>query len=322
MVTLTEKRTKEKIDLLTGKNLYAAAIVVAYADPSYQPSDIIHLYRSHAEHLYSKGDFGGAMEQYILTIGALVSSHVIFCYLDAPKIPHLVKYLSKLREMDLATPVHNELLRTCYLKLNDKEAAQSIVLSSKSRVAVDSLELDAILTKNNYLQKNPKEAMATICSLEAHQVAKVLVKHGTALARVLPCKTMGIIISLAVGTYLPSRLASATKKSTDLQAMINATVQTDTHHHLHNLYPVSLFANALMEHPKMLRLLLQHANRQKCILTPSLRRTLLELTLREWNQARRTGDTEVEKLRHKEAIAVREQCLSFKFLFGLVDTWT
>jgi vacuolar protein sorting-associated protein 11 len=50
-------------------------------------------------------------------------------------------------------------------------------------------------------------------------------------------------------------------------------------------------------------LILTHCNRNKCPLTPSLRRTLLELTLYEWNQAKRTGDTEAEKLRRKEAIA-------------------
>ena len=37
-----------------------------------------------------------------------------------------------------------------------------------------------------------------------------------------------------------------------------------------------------------------------------LRRTLLELTLDEWNAAKRTGDMQVQKLRHDEAISVRE----------------
>ena len=41
-----------------------------------------------------------------------------------------------------------------------------------------------------------------------------------------------------------------------------------------------------------------------------LRRTLLELTLDEWNAAKRTGDMQVQKLRHDEAILVREfHCL-------------
>jgi vacuolar protein sorting-associated protein 11 len=110
-VTLTEKITSEKVSLLTQKNLYGAAISMAFADPSYQPTEIAALYRRHAEHLYRKGDFNAAMQQYIYTIGSLESSHVIFRYLDAPKIPMLTKYLEELRSRNLATPVYNELLR-------------------------------------------------------------------------------------------------------------------------------------------------------------------------------------------------------------------
>jgi len=114
----------------------------------------------------------------------------------------------------------------------------------------------------------------------------------------------GIVISLCVGTYSPSALADAALVDTnDLNKMIERA--TDDQAHSCDPYPVYLFASAFIEHPKMLRLILAHCNRNKCPLTPSLRRTLLELTLAEWNQAKRSGDTEAEKLRHKEAIAVR-----------------
>ena len=96
LVTLTEKETAEKVNLLVQKNLYSAAIFVAYTDPSYETEDITLLYRRHAEYLYRKGEYSGAIEQYINTIGSLEPSHVIFRYLDAPKIPLLVKYLEKL----------------------------------------------------------------------------------------------------------------------------------------------------------------------------------------------------------------------------------
>jgi hypothetical protein len=91
LVSLTEKITSEKVNLLVQKNLYSAAIFVAYADPSYETADITSLYQRHAEHLYRKGDYTGAIDQYIHTIGSLEPSHVIFRYLDAPKIPLLVK---------------------------------------------------------------------------------------------------------------------------------------------------------------------------------------------------------------------------------------
>ena len=94
-MTLTEKVTIEKVNLLVQKNLYSAAIFVAYADPSFESAEITSLYRRHAEHLYRKGDYGGAIDQYIHTIGSLEPSHVIFRYLDAPKIPLLVKVREK-----------------------------------------------------------------------------------------------------------------------------------------------------------------------------------------------------------------------------------
>jgi vacuolar protein sorting-associated protein 11 len=310
LLTFTEKLTEEKISLLVQKHLYSAAIVVAFADPSYEASDITSLYQQHAEHLYRKGDFSGAMDQYIYTIGSLESSHVIFRYLDAPKIPLLVKYLENLRAREIATPVHNELLRTCYLKLNDVQAADAIaVLASWS---INDASLESLLSN---LSTRPKDALATICSLEAHQTAEVLVIHGASLARVLPRETAGVVISLCVGTYTPRNLADASMAETlgaaaatttaaamDLKRMINTNDNPKAR--VIEPYPVELFASAFVEHPKILRLILAHCNRNKCPLTPSLRRTLLELTLAEWNQARRSGDTEAEKLRYKEAIAV------------------
>lgn len=292
LVTLTEKHTNEKIALLVQKHLYAAAIVVAYADPSYAAADITGLYQQYAEYLYRKGDFSGAMEQYMHTIGSLESSHVMFRYLDAPKIPLLVKYLEKLRSRELATPVHKELLRTCYLKLNDMTSAEGIHVSTSQSITEASLE--SILSN---LTNKPKDALATICSLEAPQAAQVLVVHGASLARILPRETAGVVLALCLGTY-----PIATPRQMTLDALAGTTTNTTT---TSPSYPVALFAAAFVEHPKLLRLVLAHCNRHKCSLTPSLRRTLLELTLAEWNQARRSGDTEVEKLRYREAIAVR-----------------
>ena len=172
VVTLTEKDTSEKVASLIQKHLYAAAISLAFADAYYPISDIIGLYRLYAEHLYRKGDFEASMDQYIYTIGSLEPSHVIFRFLDAPKIPLLAKYLEQLlaaarnsRVPATFNSVHiTELLRTCYLKLNDLEAAEKIIttsseLSSNVSLAIAKLVLD-----------RPAEALASLCSLEAPQV--------------------------------------------------------------------------------------------------------------------------------------------------------
>jgi vacuolar protein sorting-associated protein 11 len=294
LVTLTEKGTAEKVNLLVQKNLYSAAIFVSYCDPSYETEDITLLYRRHAEYLYRKGDYSGAIDQYIHTIGSLEPSHVIFRYLDAPKIPLLVKYLEELRSRNLTTPVHNELLRTCYLKLNDPESAEAISAFTTRSMDTESL--------SNMVANSPKDALATICSFEAPQAAEALVVYGATLARLLPREAAGLVISLCFGKFSPRKLSES-----------SATIMADTKRFLEHPtsdgdrvcdpYPVHIFASAFMENPRMLRLILTHCNRNRCPLTPSLRRTLLELTLAEWNQAKRTGDTEAEKLRRKEAIA-------------------
>lgn len=298
IVSLTEKETSEKISLLVQKNLYGAAISMAYADPSFQPADITALYRRHAEHLYRKGDYSAAMDQYIYTIGSLESAHVIFRYLDAPKIPMLAKYLQELRNRDMATPVHNELLRTCYLKLNDNEAAEKIAASASR--TTDTASCSSLVSS---LAHHPKEALATICTFEALQAAEALVVHGAALARALPRETAGVVVSLCVGTYSPSALAEASGE--EAAKLLEVLGDDSSRPRTCTPFPFHLFASAFVESPKVLRLILAHLNRNKCPLTPSLRRSLLELTLSEWNDAKRTGDTEAEKLRRKEAITVR-----------------
>ena len=129
------------------------------------------------------------------------------------------------------------------------------------------------------------------------------------------------VISLCLGTYSPKALADVASGNNPialnilLQYNSNATIDHPRHC---DPYPVQLFLpNTFVEHPKMLRLVLAHCNRNKCPLSPSLRRTLLELTLAEWNQAKRSGDIEAEKLRTKEAITVRFYIIIIYFWYIL-----
>ena len=209
---------------------------------------------------------------------------------------HLSQYLEELRSRELTTPVHNELLRTCYLKLNDDESAESI--AALAHRSVDTESLSSIVTNS------PKDGLALICSFEAPQAAEALAIHGASLARLMPRETAGLVVSLCLGTFSPAKFSeSSSAIAADCKKMLEYAY--DENGRNCEPYPVHVFASSFMEHPKTLRLILAHCNRNKCILTPSLRRTLLELTLAEWNQAKRNGDTEAEKMRRKEAIAVR-----------------
>lgn len=200
IVSLTEKVTPDMVDLLIQKNLFSAAISMAYSDPQfYSSDDIIALYRRYAEHLYRTGDFAAAMDQYILTIGSLESSHVIFRFLDSPKISLAVKYLEALRVAGLASSVHNELLKTCYLKLGDVDAASRIILASSAlcdapALNPDGTEVATVPISRNLLAcaDNPAEMLAAICSLNPPEAVKALVAHGVLIARSLPRETAGV----------------------------------------------------------------------------------------------------------------------------------
>lgn len=299
IVTCTEKTTDEKVALLVQKNLYSAAISVAFADPSYQSSDISSLFRRHAEHLYRKGDFSAAMDQYIHTIGSLESSHVIFRYLDAPKIGLLAKYLEELKSRGVATSVHFELLKTCYLKLNDSHKADKIsALISKT---LDTTSCSSLISN---LLSTPTEALATICTFEAPQAAEALKTYGTVLAKALPKETAGIVISLCDGVYSPSPLAELGHNRQSL-APFEESLETGTTNEVTcDMYPVSDFSSAFLENPKILRVILAHCHKFKRNMDNAHKRMLLELTLEDWNAAKRSGDLDRENIRRESAMAL------------------
>jgi len=296
IVTLTEKVTSDKVSLLVQKNLFSAAISMAFADPTYLPSDITSLFQKHAEHLYRKGDCSAAMDQYLYTIGSLEPSHVIFRFLDAPKIPLLTKYLEALRERNIATAVHIELLRTCYLKLNDVAMADQLSASlSKSMNPKNSISLVSDLLHN------PIEALSTLCSFDAPQAVEVLKTHGITLVKALPKETAGIVISLCDGVYTPSSVSGIDGNKRDL---LKESLESTDRSRTCDLYPVHLFSSAFLETPKLLRVILSHCHKNRHEMTPPLRRMLLELTLEEWNLAKKLKDVEKETMRHDEAIAM------------------
>lgn len=88
----------------------------------------------------SKGDFDGAMTQYLKTIGKLEPSYVIRKFLDAQRIRNLTSYLQALHEKGLANADHTTLLFNCYTKLKDVEKLDEFIKVSVL-VAVTPLTL-------------------------------------------------------------------------------------------------------------------------------------------------------------------------------------
>jgi len=62
--------------MLYRKALYGVALNLA-STQQLEESSVADIHRQYGDHLYSKGDYDGAMQQYVQTIGFLQPSYVI-----------------------------------------------------------------------------------------------------------------------------------------------------------------------------------------------------------------------------------------------------
>ncbi|KAI8621771.1 hypothetical protein BC830DRAFT_1092875 [Chytriomyces sp. MP71] len=155
MYKLEEKDMSTRLDILFSKNMYTLALAMVSApansvlplpttrtpssrnlldltssfigdtaslDPETKTL-LIEIHKRYADHLYGRGDYDGAMTQYLYTLGELEPSYVIRKYLDAQRIHLLVQFLQALHLQPqgggalLATRDHTTLLINCYTKL-------------------------------------------------------------------------------------------------------------------------------------------------------------------------------------------------------------
>lgn len=89
---LDEKDLQSKLNLLFKKNLYDIAVRIAKSS-HHDEEGLADIFRQYGDHLYSKGDFSGAVEQYTKTIEFLEPSYVIRRFLDSRHINCLTQYL-------------------------------------------------------------------------------------------------------------------------------------------------------------------------------------------------------------------------------------
>ncbi len=82
---LTEKDTQSKLEILYKKHLYQMAIDLALSS-QYDQEGVIDIIRQFADHLYGKGDFDNAINQYKKTIGYLEPSYIIRKFLDSQRM--------------------------------------------------------------------------------------------------------------------------------------------------------------------------------------------------------------------------------------------
>ncbi|KAH8117125.1 hypothetical protein DFH11DRAFT_1579398 [Phellopilus nigrolimitatus] len=241
---LEEKPTPEKLDMLYRKNLYLLALNLANTR-GLDEFSVADIHRQYGDHLYSKGDYDGAMQQFVKTIGYLQPSYVIRKFLDAQRIHNLVTYLQDLHSLGLANSEHTTLLLNTYTKLKDVTRLDSFIKtearpSSDGDVSKDEPPFDletairvcrqaGYFEHASYLAKkykrhedylriqvedaaNYKDALAYVRRLDPEATENNLARYGRVMLANLPDETTQLLIDICVGA------TSASNDADDLQS--------------------------------------------------------------------------------------------------------
>ena len=171
----------------------SASVMPLRTRPSPVELLVTDAYRRFGEHLYSRGDFENAMQQFCHTIGIVSPSVVIRKFLDAQRLQYLTVYLEALHARHLAHTGHATLLLNCYTKLRNIEALDRFLRASDVPIDVqvaldvcrraDCVEQAAYLAQTHgmhdaYLSiqlhdtHDPKAALAYLASLQRADVMR------------------------------------------------------------------------------------------------------------------------------------------------------
>ncbi|CAH1993182.1 unnamed protein product [Acanthoscelides obtectus] len=163
---LDEKDLQSKLSLLFKKNFYDVAIRIAKSQ-GYDSDGLVTIFKQYGDHLCDKGDYAGAIEQYIKTIGKLEPSYVIRKFLDSQHIEKLTMYLQALHKQGHATEDHTTLLLNCYTKLNNSVGQTNSLkefINSKDGVLNYDVDIAIKVCRN----ESPEEALMLAKKHEKH----------------------------------------------------------------------------------------------------------------------------------------------------------
>lgn len=114
---LDEKDLQSKLRSLYKKNMFDTAVKIA-KNNQYDAEGLSEIFKQYGDHLYTKGNFAGAVEQYIKTIPYIEPSYVIRRFLDSRHTQYLTDYLQSLHKEGKASPDHTTLLLNCFTRLD------------------------------------------------------------------------------------------------------------------------------------------------------------------------------------------------------------
>lgn len=123
---LDEKDLQSKLNSLYKKNMYDTAVKIA-KNNQYDAEGLSEIFKQYGDHLYTKGNFASAVEQYIKTIGYLEPSYVIRRFLDSRHTQFLTDYLQNIHKEGKASTDHTTLLLNCFTRLDRIEELKSFL---------------------------------------------------------------------------------------------------------------------------------------------------------------------------------------------------
>ncbi|KAM9038258.1 vacuolar protein sorting-associated protein 11 homolog isoform 1-T1 [Sarcophilus harrisii] len=302
---LQEKDTQTKLEMLFKKNLFEMAINLAKSQ--HLDSDgLAQIFMQYGDHLYSKGNHDGAVQQYIRTIGKLEPSYVIRKFLDAQRIHNLTAYLQTLHRQSLANADHTTLLLNCYTKLKDSSKLEEFIKTkSESEVHFDVETAIKVLRQAGYYShalylaenhahhewylkvqlediKNYQEALQYIGKLPFEQAESNMKRYGKILMHHVPEQTTQLLKVLCTD-YRPCAEAAAESDGPGCRANSEEFIP--------------IFAN----NPRELKAFLEHMTEVQADSPQGVYDTLLELRLQNWAHEK---DPQVKEKLHAEALSL------------------
>ncbi|XP_017787997.1 PREDICTED: vacuolar protein sorting-associated protein 11 homolog [Habropoda laboriosa] len=232
---LDEIDLQTKLFLLFKKNLYDISIRIA-KNQQYDAEGLVDIFRQYGDHLYSKGDHNGAIEQYIKTIGKLEPWYIIRKFLDSQHIDNLTTYLEALHKAGHATEDHTTLLLNCYTKLNHTDKLKEFIMTKDREIDFD-VEIaikvcrlaspeDALLLAQKHgrhewylrIQIEDKheyeKALEYMATLEFEEAESIMKKYGDILIKNVPNESTQFLKTLCTN-YRPSNKLLIDQKTID-----------------------------------------------------------------------------------------------------------
>ncbi|KAG2019698.1 vacuolar membrane protein, variant 2 [Coprinopsis cinerea AmutBmut pab1-1] len=235
LLSLEEKSTASKLEMLYHKSLYVVALNLAKTQ-NLDETSVADIHKQFGDHLYAKGDYDNAMQQYIQTIGVVQPSYVIRKFLDSQRIHNLVTYLQELHTLGLANSDHTTLLLNTYTKLKDVARLDSFIKAESRRsdtghgeeelpfdldTAIRVCRQAGYFEHASYLARkyerhedylriqvedagNVKDALEYLRKLGPEAAESNLARYGRAMLEALPEETTQLLIDLC--TKSPSSL--------------------------------------------------------------------------------------------------------------------